>query len=132
MPFLAAESAVTWAANGVLFRDPLKPALPADSQAITAPSVSVRVAMVLLKDVLGALPSNVALDVQRLDRFAQLHDFVLGQVLDLGVRIDPSVGEDLPRSRRADAVDISEADLDPLVSWNVYACYSGQFTNPAA
>jgi len=52
MPFLAAESAVTWAANGVLLREPLNPALPADSQAITAPSVSVRVTIVLLKDVL--------------------------------------------------------------------------------
>src|SRR5262249_46841304 len=52
MPFLAAASAVTCAANGVDFRDPLKPALPADSQAITLPSVSVRVTMVLLNEVL--------------------------------------------------------------------------------
>ena len=52
MPFLAAESAVTWAANGVDLREPLKPALPADSQAITLPSVSVRVTIVLLKEVL--------------------------------------------------------------------------------
>jgi hypothetical protein len=33
-------------------REPLKPALPADSQAITLPSVSVRVTIVLLKLVL--------------------------------------------------------------------------------
>ena len=52
MPFLAAASAVTCAANGVDLREPLKPALPADSQAITAPSVSVRVTIVLLKEVL--------------------------------------------------------------------------------
>src|SRR5688572_11789217 len=52
MPFLAAASAVTWAANGVLLREPLKPALPADSQAITLPSLSVRVTIVLLKEVL--------------------------------------------------------------------------------
>src|SRR5690606_23327623 len=43
---------VTWAANGVDLRDPLKPALPADSQAITLPSGSVRVTIVLLKEVL--------------------------------------------------------------------------------
>jgi hypothetical protein len=52
MPFFAAASAVTWAANGVDLREPLKPALTADSQAITLPSVSVRVTIVLLKEVL--------------------------------------------------------------------------------
>ena len=52
MPFLAAASAVTWAANGVDLREPLNPALPADSQAITLPSGSVRVTMVLLNEVL--------------------------------------------------------------------------------
>ena len=52
MPLRAAESAVTWAANGVHLREPLKPALPADSQAITLPSVSVRVTIVLLNEVL--------------------------------------------------------------------------------
>src|ERR671930_516448 len=46
------ESAVTWAANGVDFREPLKPAEPADSQAMTFPSLSVRDTMVLLNDVL--------------------------------------------------------------------------------
>ena len=52
MPFRAAASAVTWAANGVDLREPLKPARPADSQAITLPSVSVRVTIVLLNEVL--------------------------------------------------------------------------------
>src|SRR5207247_1367451 len=52
MPFRAQESAVTWAANGVDFRDPLKPADPADSQTITLPSRSVSVTIVLLNDVL--------------------------------------------------------------------------------
>src|SRR3978361_914326 len=57
MPFLAAASAVTWAANGVDLREPLKPADPADSQAITLPSVSVSVTIVLLNEVLiGAWP----------------------------------------------------------------------------
>ena len=37
MPLRAAASAVTWAANGVDLREPLKPAPPADSQAITLP-----------------------------------------------------------------------------------------------
>src|SRR3712207_443734 len=52
MPLRAAESAVTWAANGVDLREPLKPAPPADSHAITFPSLSVRETIVLLKLVL--------------------------------------------------------------------------------
>src|SRR5437016_10550074 len=52
MPLRAHESAVTWAANGVDLREPLKPADPADSQAMTFPSLSVSDTMVLLNDVL--------------------------------------------------------------------------------
>src|SRR3954453_16886041 len=52
MPFRAHASAVTWAANGVDLREPLNPAEPADSQAITFPSRSVRATIVLLKLVL--------------------------------------------------------------------------------
>src|SRR6476646_11027478 len=52
MPLRAAESAVTCAANGVDLREPLNPAEPADSQTITAPSLSVSETIVLLNDVL--------------------------------------------------------------------------------
>src|SRR3954452_13691195 len=52
MPLRAAASAVTCAANGVDLREPLKPAPPADSHAITFPSLSVRETIVLLKLVL--------------------------------------------------------------------------------
>src|SRR5262245_33877098 len=45
----AVASAATCAANGVLLREPLKPALPALAQLIVFPSVSVMVMMVLLK-----------------------------------------------------------------------------------
>jgi hypothetical protein len=52
MPFRAHESAVTWAANGVDLREPLNPAEPADSHAITFPSLSVSATIVLLNYVL--------------------------------------------------------------------------------
>src|SRR5438105_15111001 len=52
MPLRAQASAVTWAANGVDLREPLNPAEPADSQAITLPSLSLRDTIVLLNDVL--------------------------------------------------------------------------------
>src|SRR5688500_10513231 len=52
MPLRAAASAVTWAANGVDLREPLKPAPPADSHAMTFPSRSVSETIVLLNEVL--------------------------------------------------------------------------------
>src|SRR5712691_2934334 len=46
----AAISAAVWAAKGVLLREPLNPALPALDHETTAPLLSVRVTIVLLKD----------------------------------------------------------------------------------
>ena len=48
MAFLAASSAASWAAKGVLFLDPLKPLLPALHQATVFPEGSVMVMIVLL------------------------------------------------------------------------------------
>jgi hypothetical protein len=57
MAFFAACSAASWAAKGVLLRDPLNPALPELAQAITFPLTSVMVTMVLLKvDWMWATP----------------------------------------------------------------------------
>ena len=50
MAFLAAVSAVTWAAKGVPFLVPLNPQLPAVDQTITWPCSSVMETIVLLKD----------------------------------------------------------------------------------
>src|SRR3954453_12877359 len=52
MPLRAAASSLTWAAKGVDLREPLNPAPPADSHAITFPSRSVNETIVLLNDVL--------------------------------------------------------------------------------
>src|SRR5438552_8282881 len=69
MPLRASESAVPWAANGVDLRDPLKPAPPADSQAITFPSRSVRATIVLLKLVLmWAWPNGMFFRTRRRPR----------------------------------------------------------------
>src|SRR5437867_9364851 len=48
--FWAASSAATWAANGVDLREPLKPLVPAEDQAIVLPWASVMVIIVLLND----------------------------------------------------------------------------------
>src|SRR6187549_712839 len=48
----AADSAASWAANGVDLREPLKPTVPDDAQLITAPVGSVIVTIVLLNVLL--------------------------------------------------------------------------------
>src|SRR4051812_22317138 len=48
--FLETSSAATCAAYGVDLRDPLKPIVPADDQAIVLPCASVMVMVVLLND----------------------------------------------------------------------------------
>src|SRR6195952_5438642 len=54
----AADSADSWAANGVDLRDPLKPTVPDEAQLMTAPVGSVIVTMVLLNvDLMWAWPS---------------------------------------------------------------------------
>ncbi len=69
MPLRAAASAVTCAANGVDLREPLKPAPPADSHAITFPSRSVSETIVLLKLVLMcAWPTGMFLRTLRRPR----------------------------------------------------------------
>ena len=47
----AAFSAAIWAAKGVDLREPLKPTLPADAQAITSPRWSVIEMIVLLNEL---------------------------------------------------------------------------------
>src|SRR5262249_36726005 len=62
MALRAAFSAAVWAANGVLFREPLNPTLPALAQETTLPILSVRVTMVLLKVAwTWAIPTRTSL-----------------------------------------------------------------------
>src|SRR5262249_30044355 len=62
----AAFSAAVCAANGVLLREPLKPALPALAHDTTLPILSVRVTMVLLKVAwTWAMPTRTSLRSRR-------------------------------------------------------------------
>jgi hypothetical protein len=69
----ATLSAVIWAAYGVLLRLPLKPRAPADSQAMTLPSWSVTLTMVLLNELfMCTTPVVTFLRTLRRDRLAPL------------------------------------------------------------
>src|SRR5277367_387105 len=71
--FLAASSAATCAAYGVDFREPLKPIVPADDQAMVLPCTSVIVIMVLLNEALTcATPEAMFFRSRRRTRVASL------------------------------------------------------------
>src|SRR5579863_2966410 len=71
--FLAASSAATCAAYGVDLREPLKPIVPADDQAIALPCTSVMVIMVLLNDAFTcATPEAMFFRSRRRTRVASL------------------------------------------------------------
>src|SRR5215510_553534 len=71
--FLAASSAATCAAYGVDLREPLKPIVPADDQAIVLPCASVMVIIVLLNDAATcATPDAMFFRSRRRTRVASL------------------------------------------------------------
>src|ERR1044072_1903020 len=71
--FFDTSSAATCAAYGVDLREPLKPIVPADDQAIVLPCASVMVIVVLLNDELTcAMPDAMFLRSRRRTRVASL------------------------------------------------------------
>src|SRR5436190_5341435 len=86
----AGDAHPPWALAGPRVR--LRPLAPAGHPAaVSEPAVGADLGEPL--DVLRALPSEIALDLARLDGLAQLHDLVVGEVLDVGVRIYADVAE---------------------------------------
>jgi len=67
------------------------------------------------------LAAEVSFDlVGRVDPVAELHQLVVGEAADPGVPVDPCGLQRLQRSGTADAVDIGECDLDPLIAGQVH------------
>src|SRR3954464_4735957 len=67
-------------------------------------------------DRLLPVAPQVALDLEAgIDVVAELRDLFVREVLDLGVRAEAELGGDLPRGRLADAVDVGQPDLEPLL-----------------
>src|SRR5262249_34388323 len=79
-------------------------------------------------DVLRNLAPEVAFDLEvRVDLAADLVDLVVCQVVGLATRIDLGAGADRERRRAADAVDVREGNLHPLVARQIDAsdaCHS--------
>src|SRR5215217_5652066 len=149
----ATLSAVIWAAYGVLLRLPLKPKAPADSQAMTLPSWSVTLTIVLLNelfmctmpdapvrayiyeppDVLIRLAPKIALDLNVLVYVgSDLGDLALGQIADLRVRVHAGLVEDFFGRRASDAVHVCKPNLYPLLAWQVHTRYARHTSSPAS
>src|SRR5271169_822645 len=76
----------------------------------------------LAPDVGLDLAAQVTFDlVGRVDPVAELHQLVVGEVVDPGVPADAGCLQRLQSPRAADAVDIGERDLEPLIAGEVHS-----------
>jgi hypothetical protein len=76
----------------------------------------------LAADVLLHLTAEVALDLEVLvDVGADAVDLFVGEVADAGVAVEAELVADLLRRRPADAEDVGQRDLQPLLAGDVDA-----------
>src|SRR5262245_11272092 len=89
---------------------------PAVADALVAPDLDLPL------DVLRDLAAEVTFDlVVRVDVGADLHDLLFGEIADLRAAIDARAVDDLEGPGRADAEDVAQGDVQPLVSGEVDA-----------
>src|SRR4051812_12792415 len=104
-------------------------ALTVDRQAAAVPQALGAAALDLAANVAGDLPAQVTLDAEVLvDVVAQLQQVLAAQVPPPDVGADPGRGGRLLGVALADAVDVGERDLQPLLAGQVDAgqsCHVG-------
>src|SRR5215207_9871422 len=104
-------------------------ALAVHGQAAAVPDALVATDLDLAADVLRHLAAQVALDpVVPVDVVPQRDQVLVGQVADAHVTADAGGGEGGVRAGLADAVDVRERDLQPLLAGEVdagEACHAG-------
>ena len=87
----------------------------------------------LALDVLRDLAAQVTFDLEVLvDEAAQLRDFFLGEVAHTRVARHPGLVAHQLRGGAADAVDVRERDLEPLLAGNVDAGDTCHTKSPSA
>src|SRR5439155_14788122 len=91
-------------------------ALPVGRQPAPMAKAAIRADLGEPLDRLLALAAKVALDLELgVDVVAELRDLVVGEVADLRVEREAERGSDLARRRLANAVDVCQPDLEPLL-----------------
>src|ERR1700712_4211216 len=97
-------------------------ALTVHRQSATVADPLVSTDLDLAPDVLGDLAPEVALDaVVGVDPVAEAADLLVGEVTDPGVGVDPGLHARLARAGTADAEDVGQRALAPLLAGEVYA-----------
>src|ERR1700759_2890338 len=88
--------------------------------AVTQPAVRAQVHQPL--DIHRNLPPKVALDrVFTIDQLADAHNPVVGHLLHASVGRNTDSAADLNSLGPSDAVDVDQADRDPLLVWDIDA-----------
>src|SRR6185437_15927863 len=96
--------------------------LPVHREPATVADALVAADLDLAPDVGLDLAAQVTFDlVGRVDPVAELHQLLVAEAADPGVPVDAGRRQRLQRPRAADAVDIGERDLDPLVAGQVHS-----------
>src|SRR5829696_9571513 len=105
-------------------------ALAVHGQAAAVPDALVAADLDLAADVLRHLAAQVALDpVVGVDVVAQPDEVLVGEVADAHVTADAGGGQGSVRAGLADAVDVRERDLQPLLAGEIdagEACHAGR------
>src|SRR2546427_494990 len=87
--------------------------------AMAHPAVAIDLHQAL--DIEPDVFAEIAFDLPLIgDDLPDLAHVILGEIFDARVFIDRRLLEDIDRARTADAVDICQADFDPLVQWKVH------------
>src|SRR5690606_10214184 len=101
-------------------------ALTADRQALAVTQAAVAGDVHQALDVHRGLATQVALDgVVAVDRFTDLQDLGVGQLVHAPGRLDADLGRDFLRRVRADAMDVLKRDFDALVGRDIDASDTG-------
>src|SRR5690606_15733291 len=108
-------------------------ALTAHRKAAAVPQSAVTADVHQPLDVHRDFRAQRTLDlVPALDLAAQPVDLVVRQLVYATVRVHTGRGENLLRRRQADAIDVRESDLDPLVARQIHTRNTRHMTNTAA
>src|SRR5262245_44632992 len=101
-------------------------ALAAHRQTATMTQAAIAAEVHQTLDVDADLTTQVALDeIVAVDHFANLEDFLVGQLIDTTVLRDLHLLHDFAGNPRADTMDVLQRDQHALVGGNVYAGNTG-------
>src|SRR5579864_209322 len=97
--------------------------LAAYRQAAAMPHASVGAHLDVALDIHGDFLAQDALHRTFLfENLAHAVHFVLGEIADFLIKVDPGPVEQGTRTAAAHAVDVGEADFGPLLGWQIHAC----------